>query len=85
MTDLRRLGEFSGMNTAPGDGQLVIGRSENGEEYLMRWRSPTRILKEDGPDDQKPAYWARWHGDDKVEPKEWALTELTLEDVLDWA
>jgi hypothetical protein len=85
MTDMRRLGDFSGMDTAPADGQLVIGRSGNGEEYLMRWRSPERILKEDGPDDQKPAHWARWHSGVKVEPKEWALTELTLDDVQDWA
>lgn len=50
----------------------------------MRWRPADRILKEDGPEDQRPAYWARWHSDREVSPVEWAPMDLSIEDVLDW-
>jgi hypothetical protein len=85
MRDLRREGDFTGLDTAPMNGQLVIGREASGEEFLMRWRSRDRVLKEDGPDDQAPGYWARWHSDSEVVPVEWAHTSLKMDDVLDWA
>jgi hypothetical protein len=85
MRDLRRQGDFAQMGSAPTNGQFVVGRDASGREFLMRWRSRELILKEDGPDDQKPAYWARWHSDVAVEPVHWAHTDLSLEDVLDWA
>jgi hypothetical protein len=59
MDDLRQVGNFSDLANAPRDGRLVIGRDVDGELYLMRWRSRELILKEDGPDDQRPAYWAK--------------------------
>lgn len=83
MDDLRQVGSFSDLSNAPRDGRLVIGRDADGEMWLMRWRSRDLILKEDGPDDQRPAYWARWHSDETIGPVEWAATELRMEDVMD--
>ncbi|MCX5516761.1 hypothetical protein C3941_17980 [Kaistia algarum] len=82
--DLQQEGAFRSLGDAPADGMLVVGRLANGERHLMRWRSPAIILKEDGPDDQREPYWARWHTDKAIHPVEWAPTRLTIEDVLDW-
>lgn len=82
--DLRQAGSFRPIDEAPADGSLVIGRLANGELHLMRWRSKATILQEDGPDDQREAYWARWHTDKSIAPTEWAPTLLKMEDVLDW-
>jgi len=85
MKDLRKAGAFAAMAEAPQDGSLLIGRDAAGDEFLMRWRTEATILKEDGPDDQRPPYWARWHSDRRVAPVEWAPTLLTPEDVMHWA
>lgn len=86
MEPLEQDGPFEGMESAPTDGRLVIGRLANGEQHLMRWRSKARVLEEDGPDDQREKpYWARWHTDETLEPIAWAPTRLAVDDVLDRA
>lgn len=81
--DLGRAGPFQPIDTAPKDGSLVIGRQSDGACHLMRWRSKTRMVEEDGPDDQgQMPYWARWRTDTGLDPVEWAPTNLDPEDTL---
>lgn len=84
--DLEQDGPFQPIDSAPKDGRLIIGREGNGDAHLMRWRTKTAMVEEDGPDDQgEHPYWARWRTDTGLDPVEWAPTRLTKDETLDRA